>query len=292
MAFSLAVCRGCGLKVLIDGPGYCMHCGSAVAEGEPLDAALGEELSRLTEPEAPAGDWTLDDLLPMLDRGEFERFAAALDERLGPFGPEERTEFADTAASEVVGWVLGTVWRGDSYRGGILAVVPVLEVEGDDGTSPHAFIRSMFDTVMSLGEEGADPFSMVESGYALLAEYLLSSPSLRDQMGLIDSFIVDAGVEMEAGGLSPEAAEAVGSMCDAAERLRFAMTNALSDLEEDVSEVLVTHWAERGIAEIGSKAMDVLTRIYDECFDDSVEFWSAMDRDAQAYVDAYLSPNL
>ncbi len=300
MTFATTTCPGCGRRVIIDGDGYCMYCGGPVgADGSDeldaqLDSLLGLIVAGVGEPADEPWAEILAPASALLASGDVEGAASEFSKTLEGRGEDEAASLKDAMFAEVVRWVLNSVWSGVTYRGGVLTVAPLLEVDGDRETSPHRLLEMIFDSVMdpeSLVSGYDNAICMIESTDVLMTEYLLVAPSLVEQEALVDRFLSNAELLESVADMPRDQTYAADSMLNAAERLQFAMRRGIERTDADVMEFICEHWREKGTEELGGGAAEILTRIYDESFDDSEGFWSAVDRDAAAYVDAYTSPN-
>lgn len=278
MAFIILTCPGCGRRIIMDetdGKGYCMYCGLQIDAGrtdaeyldpqscELLDVVInGDGNGHEDEPWFPAMKGSVD----LLMEGRVEEAAMGFASALEGQDAQTVTAMKDAMAEFVAQWVLRTVFEGRPYKGGMMAVAPMLEVEGEMDTSPAILIETIFEAICnSVNIIGCpeDALNMTESLFSLLREYLTTEPSMTNQALLLDEFVKQSEVFSEVAdqvsdGRADEQREAIARMRSAAECLQSAMTEEIPRQPHERLEDLEGYWAGKGIGIIGKDAAGIL----------------------------------
>ncbi|MDO5862498.1 MAG: hypothetical protein Q4Q58_06895 [Thermoplasmata archaeon] len=302
MTFATFLCTGCGRRALVDnadGIGFCMYCGAPApmdeaVELDPQSSMVLEVVIGGTEEEEQEVNPCLDLIagaVELMESGDCEAAATAFKSALAGQNPEIHNDMKEAMTSAVDRWVIGTVFDGGAYRGGILPIAELLREGDEEDTSPPVLIESLVGALLDSApmiSDGAVAYNLVESTYVLAAEYFLTEPALDRQFTMVESFIAAArGIE-QSSRMTEDQSEPVEVMCSAAECLYAAILDRMPGITEEDLDRLETLWMGKGMSEVGNMAVDILTRVYDESFDDSDEFWERMEADSRTYVETYL----
>lgn len=313
MSFVVLTCPKCGNRILMDekdGKGFCMYCGNPIAAEDTDAEFLDSQSESLIEIIIGGGEsagsesrpWfgLMADSVDHLMAGDAEEAGRSFAEAIEGQDPEVQMSMKDAMAEAVAQWILRTVYDGGSYHGGLMSVAPLLEVDGIADTVPSVLIETIMEALCnskSMVQSADDAYNMVESAYILMTEYFLAEPAITNQAIVIDEFIREAGEFMEVvAGISkgdiPGVRSSMECMRRATESIQAAMAEAISSTDQERIDGLELYWGDKGIDRIGKDASDILMRVYDDSFEDTDPFWTAMDDDAKGYVHSYFHPGI
>ncbi len=307
MTFVVLTCTECGHRTIldeIDGSGFCMYCGSILdcTFAEPvdqysesflqaiLDEPVGEQPSYVDEPWYPELESSLEALRNNDMDGACINFSRALNGK----EPEIRRAMQDAMAEAVAVSVIGPIFEGTPYGGGVIAIAPLLVCEGDDDTLPSVLIASLYRAIcdskdcINTAEMG---YNIAASAYTLLVEYFLTETSITDLMSILEDYSEQVAefVNILISCENPDSVlKNIGSFDGSAACLLQSIKDAIEGIDEDVIAGIEARWAEKGAGDIGEMAGEILTRVFDESFNDSDSFWDIMEKDSRAYAEAYL----
>ncbi len=278
-----------------------MYCGAEVdtVDSEPLDQYSQSFLETLIAPaDVPSyeGEPWYPDVKEAADRffeGDVDECVRVFSTAIDGEDPQVVRAMQDAMANEVVMAVMGPMFEGTPYRGGIMKVAPLLVAENDEDTKPAVLIAGLYAALCDSKACVTDATmmkSVAVSMYSLISDYFQSEWSILDQSSILEDFeeqcteLIIISNEFQD---DCNAAVTLDRMRKACTCLYDAINDAVASSNMDVLNKAEAYWFDKDVPEVGEIVSKTMASVLDDGFDGSDEAWVGIINRFKTYVDAY-----